>query len=351
MASKNSAAGDDSVKKKLDMFGYSKFDQLDISDDSDDEKYPEEEEEMEEEEGDFCPCCYRRRYGRDEFEDDYYDSDEYYSEEYTPHNSEDECDDEDDYEDEQVMNTEGGCRKGSGKAGVREYMDSAAPAIGRKADVAAKKKSAFNFTNALAGVKGSESERGTSQPKKKSPSGGQKQLPVRIHPSDSRRGLNPVFYEENPWTYKPKPNPSTGVIEVWGTLNGYDDPVSEIGGMMMRQMETQSLYSFNSDPFWKNLGTPEKQWVKAMKQRKIESLQQSLPQCMRDFTRDVVLRISLVRYPYSDEQPRYHELSPSVWRRVVVSGGMVLRSFHDRVIGPAMGWTRGYHGYCFTVCT
>jgi hypothetical protein len=27
---------------------------------------------------------------------------------------------------------------------------------------------------------------------------------------------------------------------------------------------------------------------------------------------------------------------------------MTLRTLHDRVIGPAMGWTRNYHGYIFT---
>jgi hypothetical protein len=29
------------------------------------------------------------------------------------------------------------------------------------------------------------------------------------------------------------------------------------------------------------------------------------------------------------------------------AGGILRRTLHDRFIGPAMGWTRNYHGYVF----
>jgi hypothetical protein len=75
-----------------------------------------------------------------------------------------------------------------------------------------------------------------------------------------------------------------------------------------------------------------------------------------DLTRhDMTLRIALVRYlepELGDANGHgFPEMEPSeysVWRRVRCSGGLNLRVFHDRVLGPAMGWTRNYHAYFFT---
>jgi hypothetical protein len=40
-----------------------------------------------------------------------------------------------------------------------------------------------------------------------------------------------------------------------------------------------------------------------------------------------------------------------VWRLVTVHGDTNLDSFHDQIIGPAMGWRRHYHAYEFTIPT
>jgi hypothetical protein len=40
-----------------------------------------------------------------------------------------------------------------------------------------------------------------------------------------------------------------------------------------------------------------------------------------------------------------------VWRLVTVRGDTNLDSFHDQIIGPAMGWRRHYHAYEFTIPT
>jgi hypothetical protein len=60
------------------------------------------------------------------------------------------------------------------------------------------------------------------------------------------------------------------------------------------------------------------------------------------FRCDYTLRIEMVHHENGGLRP----LTPvAVWRKVVVSGGITLRQLHDRVLGPAMGWVRNYHGY------
>lgn len=41
-------------------------------------------------------------------------------------------------------------------------------------------------------------------------------------------------------------------------------------------------------------------------------------------------------------------IKPEIWRTFKVSGNITLAAFHDKVVGPVMGWTRNYHGYYFT---
>ena len=41
-------------------------------------------------------------------------------------------------------------------------------------------------------------------------------------------------------------------------------------------------------------------------------------------------------------------MRPRVWRSVRVSGGLTLHALHDKVLIPALGWTRNLHAYTFT---
>ena len=43
----------------------------------------------------------------------------------------------------------------------------------------------------------------------------------------------------------------------------------------------------------------------------------------------------------------HNDAAPS--RRIAVPGNMLLSAFHDRVLCPSFGWTRGYHDYRFAV--
>jgi hypothetical protein len=52
-----------------------------------------------------------------------------------------------------------------------------------------------------------------------------------------------------------------------------------------------------------------------------------------------------------DHMDRCYDPDFKVWRLVTVHGDANLDSFHDQIIGPAMGWRRHYHAYEFTVPT
>jgi hypothetical protein len=36
-----------------------------------------------------------------------------------------------------------------------------------------------------------------------------------------------------------------------------------------------------------------------------------------------------------------------MWRRIKVAGATKLSVFQDKILAPALGWTRNYHGYIF----
>mmetsp|Transcript_21977 Transcript_21977/g.36662 ORF Transcript_21977/g.36662 Transcript_21977/m.36662 type:complete len:509 (-) Transcript_21977:60-1586(-) len=163
---------------------------------------------------------------------------------------------------------------------------------------------------------------------------------IVFHPSDSGTGLNPLYLRENPHSFEPQKYERTGVVEAWGTKEQNENTgIMGNMGTTMRKMQAQQIY--------RNTETPEQQFVGILKKRKQKKLTQEKADRTPLYLCDFVLRIALVRLPEDNEPDGYQELQPSVWRRVQVAGGISLRTLHDRVIGPAMGWTRNYHGYVF----
>ena len=387
--------GAQAVEKKIDDFGYSKFDRLDISD-SEDEREDDDEFGGTHHDGAYMNPGYphgntssfdgEAYYDDDDDDDDAYDDDS--EDEYDAYAVEEDFDDDEESDEDDngmtarrsgstTSGSNGGKSNGSGRDetanignGPREDATADAARTGGRA-------SSFNFSQAFGLAPGPTTRRSktsstsltaansapaTEITSSSDDAGGEEdgrggeagpddggarivaRSRVVIHPSDSKSGLNPLIYEQDPTTFEPKANPATGVVEVWGTANGWDAGMAKF----MRLLEIQALYTKNSRGGWKALGTPEEQWVHAMKVRKTKALWDEKPQCFTNFERDYVMRVYLVRWPRVGEYARYHELSPSVWRRVVVSGGVTLRYLHDRVLGPAMGWSRNYNRYVYT---
>ena len=81
---------------------------------------------------------------------------------------------------------------------------------------------------------------------------------------------------------------------------------------------------------------PPRDFVKkliALKKQKLAANRKSVEHL---FQQDLIIKIY------------FEDYKPQIWRRVRVSGGIPLNIFHDKVLGPAIGWAQNYHGYKFT---
>jgi hypothetical protein len=125
-----------------------------------------------------------------------------------------------------------------------------------------------------------------------------------------------------------------GEITSWGLTEIYDDFFS----LHMKRMKMQ-LSCKDSNPggnFENYENEPAVQFINCLAYRKeIEIIKYRLSKS-NNLPRDYILEISL------------RDISPRVWRRIKVSSGTKLSIFQDKVLCPALGWTRNYHGYYFT---
>lgn len=47
------------------------------------------------------------------------------------------------------------------------------------------------------------------------------------------------------------------------------------------------------------------------------------------------------------DQQKANPQSGIMWRRIKVAGATKMNTFQDKILAPALGWTRNYHGYLF----
>ena len=137
------------------------------------------------------------------------------------------------------------------------------------------------------------------------------------------------------------------------SLSGYEGyvewaiPVDENNLLktMMSSMQTQFMYGMPSSLGGEVLEKPGIQLKQLMAVPVVAALdhrsetQEHAALCEQLF----LLRVKLSSRNAGDE----HE----VWRRLSVFGGTRLDTLHDKILGPAMGWTRHYHSYMFIVPT
>jgi hypothetical protein len=155
--------------------------------------------------------------------------------------------------------------------------------------------------------------------------------------SDSDSNL-PEFLFINPDTFVPKPSTTCGgACLEWGINQSDENDENAALAPMIRKMQTQFFYMGDTP-------TPEKQYIKLLMDKKAAALKKNLALRKPLFSQDFVLKIEAII-----QSENLRPLTPMpVWRTVVVSGGMNLRQFQDRVLTPAMGFARNYHGYLFT---
>lgn len=156
---------------------------------------------------------------------------------------------------------------------------------------------------------------------------------IRVHPDDkSTHMYSSVIYTEDPKTYIPDRTDYTNErVEKWGI-----EPPSRVEGddgieSFMARMIVSSNTSWEYDEH--NMENPEMQFIDILIGRRSKyNNSDEITEAMK-FT--YVVRIELC------------ECEKDVWRRVRVPSGIGLSVFHDQVVCPVMGWSRGYHGYAF----
>ena len=188
---------------------------------------------------------------------------------------------------------------------------------------------------------------------------------LKLHPSDDGSGLNPIYFT-NPYDHHPEANPEFGVVEAWGTFGPSPDnaarsrwPTNEEDARaeQRRMLKAQMWYH---PTFGGGQRSPEAQWTgvhiveKRVAIATTRKLRGFLPADMASQlgpngrSLEFKLRVAIVKMPELAQIGGFIELSPSIWRRLLVHGRTSLRDLHDSVLGPALGWRRAYHCYLFT---
>lgn len=168
--------------------------------------------------------------------------------------------------------------------------------------------------------------------------------------------MNPLLWT-NPHTFEPQANPESGMVEAWGLYapdpekprSRWPSTNDGVTREEMREQRAQRWYDpvIGSGRF-KQFGSPEEQFVGVLMERKQAALDATAT-IRASFLQssEIRLRVSLVIIGTTHHGGTLHEPNPSIWRRVAVPANVTLRDLHDRVLAPAMGWKRGYHGYFY----
>lgn len=162
--------------------------------------------------------------------------------------------------------------------------------------------------------------------------------PCELGPGASTHDLSPTVFRD-PRTFVPVPTWAGNLVLKWGLVEK-----EGLGGIMDMIRAMSQNNSFGSDD---HIDSPELQWCK----RRGEAVADRIARARANAGPpvDLVLRVEMGWLESDAEEPdALCRLEPPVVRRLKVSSTTVLNTFHDKILGPAMGWVRNYHGYFFT---
>lgn len=149
---------------------------------------------------------------------------------------------------------------------------------------------------------------------------------VMVHVDDKISDYPPQIFTEDPKTWVPDPEEFDGCVEKWGLIAADEGTIESIMRNFMSSNKNISMYNAT-------FKTPLIQFVKALVKRKRASIDSEEVQ-------NVVNDMFIVRIHLTG-------LEDDCWRRFKVPASTPLHVLHDQIIGPIMGWCRGYHGYVF----
>ena len=158
---------------------------------------------------------------------------------------------------------------------------------------------------------------------------------IRIHPTDPGVIMySKIIFTEDPNTYVPdRSEYENERVKKWGieppsAAQGDDNDMEFFMNKLMFQSNS-SLLTYHKH----KLEDPELQFINVLIERK--SAYHNSEEVAAAMKSTYVVKIEL------------RGSEKDVWRRVRVPSGIALSVFHDQVVCPAMGWSRGYHGYAF----
>eukprot|EP01111_Echinosteliopsis_oligospora_P016174 TRINITY_DN6617_c0_g1_i1.p1 TRINITY_DN6617_c0_g1~~TRINITY_DN6617_c0_g1_i1.p1 ORF type:complete len:482 (-),score=90.69 TRINITY_DN6617_c0_g1_i1:91-1389(-) len=148
---------------------------------------------------------------------------------------------------------------------------------------------------------------------------------LKIHPQDNVATLDSV-YKKDPKTHIARRNPETDLQEPWGA------DVTNDMSQVLRQLQAQHLYG--TYPYELS---PEAQWAEQRKEMKLAEMEAYKKQAGAErIARDMIISVEMWR------------MKPKFSRTIRVSGNMTFSAFSDKILVPAIGFTRNYHCYYFS---
>ncbi|KAJ6622701.1 MM3350-like domain-containing protein [Mycena sp. CBHHK59/15] len=160
-----------------------------------------------------------------------------------------------------------------------------------------------------------------------------KQTFVKFLPQDDLEAIHPVYLSD-PYNFVPRRH-QTGEMLGWGIVELDNSVQLSLMETIQRRMKQDgaAVYMYHGQL------KPQVQFINTLMDRKKAKIAAS-----RDPQRESCDYILSVRL--RDPQPAT-PTSAIMWRKIKVSGATRLSTFQDKILTPALGWTRNYHGYLF----
>ncbi|KAK7055619.1 MYND-type domain-containing protein [Favolaschia claudopus] len=159
---------------------------------------------------------------------------------------------------------------------------------------------------------------------------------VKFLPQDDLEAIHPVYLSD-PTNFKPRRHLRGDTLD-WGIVE-LDNSVE----LSMAEAIQRRLLRDNAmiKCMYHRELQPQAQFIQALMEKKRERIAAARAQDPERQTRDFILTI---RLRASD---RASTADCLMWRRIKVAGATKISVFQDKILAPALGWTRNYHGYLF----
>ncbi|KAF7365610.1 LIM domain and RING finger [Mycena venus] len=160
-----------------------------------------------------------------------------------------------------------------------------------------------------------------------------KQTFVKFLPQDDLKAIHPVYLTD-PTDFKPRRQLRGDMLE-WGIVELDLSIQLSLVETIERRMVQDSA---RAKCMYHRELQPQVQFINALMERKAKIAAARDPQReMCDFELTVRLR----------NTESASTTTCLMWRRIKVAGATKLGVFQDKILAPALGWTRNYHGYLF----